>query len=129
MRAVRGCQTFLTYCAPRPLQLGAARALNEGDSWVETARDAYAAAGRSAAEALGLAPPGGGTFLFFDAAPHFRSGENVAGFLTRCLDAGVLLTPGSASGKDYESWVRLCFTVVPPADLDQALVRLRSVLI
>ncbi|MBZ0122099.1 MAG: pyridoxal phosphate-dependent aminotransferase, partial [Sandaracinaceae bacterium] len=29
MEVVRGVQTFLTYCAPRPMQLGAARALRE----------------------------------------------------------------------------------------------------
>lgn len=128
MRAVRGAQTFLTYCAPRPMQLGAARALAEGDGWVETARGLYGEAGRRAARALGLPEPAGGTFLFFDARPHFRPGENVHGFLSRCLDAGVLLTPGAASGSDYETWVRLCFTVVPPAELDDALTRLVSVL-
>ena len=128
MRAVRGVQTFLTYCAPRPLQFGAARALEEGDAWVENARALYGEAGRRAAQTLELSPPEGGTFLFFDAKPHFRAGEDVHGFLSRCLDAGVLLTPGSASGKDYASWVRLCFSVVPPAELEDALSRLQTVL-
>jgi N-succinyldiaminopimelate aminotransferase len=128
MAAIRGVQTFLTYCAPRPLQLGAARALGEGDAWVKDARQLYAEAARRSADALGLPAPAGGTFLFFDAAPHFRSGEDLGGFLHRCLDAGVLLTPGSASGKDYASWVRLCFTVVPPAELDEALARIRAVI-
>ena len=40
------------------------------------------------------------------------------GFLERCLDAGVLLTPGSASGEAYGNWVRLCFTTVPQDQLD-----------
>lgn len=128
MPAIRGAQTFLTYCAPRPLQLGAARALAEGDAWVDRTRRLYAEAGRRSAEALGLAPPEGGTFLFFDAARYFRDGEDVHGFLRRCLDAGVLLTPGAASGKDYASWVRLCFTAVPPAELDDAVARLAGVL-
>ena len=128
MGGVRGAQTFLTYCAPRPMQLGAARALAAGDEWVETARQLYGAAGARAAAALGLPSPAGGTFLFFDARRHYRAGEDVHGFLRRCLDAGVLLTPGAASGCDYESWVRLCFTVVPPAELDDALTRLVSVL-
>jgi N-succinyldiaminopimelate aminotransferase len=128
MRVVRGAQTFLTYGAPRPLQIGAARALAEGDAWVEGARALYAEAGRRAAGALGLPAPEGGTFLFFDATPHLREGEDLHGFLRRCLDAGVLLTPGTASGRDYESWVRLCYTVVPPAELDDALGRLRGVL-
>lgn len=128
MGAIRGVQTFLTYCAPRPLQRGAARALNEGEGWVDHARALYAEAGRRAADALGIPRPEGGTFLFFDASPHFRDGEDLHGFLLRCLDAGVLITPGAASGKDYATWVRLCFTVVPPAELDDALARLRTVL-
>jgi N-succinyldiaminopimelate aminotransferase len=128
MAAIRGVQTFLTYCAPRPLQLGAARALDEGDDWVARARELYAEAGRRASSTLGLPAPEGGTFCFFDASPHFRSGEDVHGFLARCADAGVLLTPGAASGQSYETWVRLCFTVVPPAELDDALTRLGSVL-
>jgi N-succinyldiaminopimelate aminotransferase len=127
MQAIRGAQTFLTYCAPRPFQLGVARALAEADPWLDGTRATYAAAGRRAAAALGLPPPEAGTFLFFDAAPRFRRGETLAGFLERCLDAGVLVTPGAAAGAAYASWVRLCFTAVPPADLDEALARLRGV--
>ena len=80
------------------------------------------------AAALGVTAPEGGTFLFFDAAPYFAEGEDVHGFLARCLDAGVLLTPGSASGKDYQSFVRLCFSVVPPDELRTAVEKLRTVL-
>ena len=49
-------------------------------------------------------------------------------FLERCLDAGVMLTPGSASGQHYEHWARLCFTSVSPPDLDAALDCLQRVL-
>lgn len=128
MRTIRGVQTFLTYCAPRPMQLGAARALLNGTEWLAEARTLYGEAGRRAAQALKLPAPEGGTFLFFDAQRFFREGEGVHDFLRRCLDAGVLLTPGSASGSSYGSWVRLCFTVVPPSELDDALARLRGVL-
>jgi len=128
MRAVKAVQTYQTYCAPRPLQLGAARALAEGDGWLQDARAAYREAGRRAAGTLGIRAPQGGTFLFFDAKPHMRAGEALFGFLERCLDAGVLLTPGPACGRDYGTWVRLCFTAVPPEDLDRALARLAPIL-
>ena len=72
--------------------------------------------------------PAGGTFLFFDATPHLRAGETLMGFLERCLDAGVMLTPGSASGQHFENWARLCYTTVPPEDLHAALDRLQRVL-
>ena len=128
MQVVRGVQTFYTYCAPRPLQLGAARALNEGDAWLADARALYAKAGRTSADALGIPAPEGGTFLFFDTRPYRRASESAMGFLERCLDAGVMLTPGTASGQAYEDWARLCFTCVPQAQLEEALAALRPVL-
>lgn len=128
MRVIRGVQTFFTYCAPRPMQLGAARALDEGDAWLARARALYAEAGRRAAEAVGVAAPAGGTFLFFDTRPHRRRGESAEAFLERCALAGVTLTPGSAAGSAYRDWARLCFTSVGPEDLGQALASLRAVL-
>jgi N-succinyldiaminopimelate aminotransferase len=129
MRAVRGVQTFKTYCAPRPFQYGAARVLAEGEAWLAETRALYAEAGRRAARALGLPAPQAGSFLFFDAAPFFRPGEDLPRFLERCLDdAGVLVTPGSAAGSAYGTFVRLCFTVVPPDELDLALEGLQRVL-
>lgn len=128
MRAVRGVQTFITYSAPTPFQYAAARVFEEGEEWLRETRAIYADAGRRAASALGLPPPEAGAFLFFDAAPFFRPGEGLDGFLERCLDAGVLLTPGAAAGKDYPTFVRLCFTAVPPDDLDLAMAAVRKVI-
>jgi N-succinyldiaminopimelate aminotransferase len=128
MRVIRGVQTFFTYCAPRPMQLGAARALEHGDAWLAQARALYRAAARRAAEALGLPEPSGGTFLFFDTRTHRRAGETAQGFLQRCLAAGVVLTPGAAAGQAYADWARMCFTSVPPDELERALECLRSVL-
>jgi len=128
MRVIRGVQTFQTYCAPRPMQFAAVRALEEGDGWLAEARAAYRAAGNEAADLLGIARPAGGTFLFFDAKRYMRDGEDLLGFLGRCLDAGVLLTPGLACGKDYYTWVRLCFTSVPREELHEALEQLRPLI-
>jgi N-succinyldiaminopimelate aminotransferase len=124
MQAVRGVQAFNNYCAARPMQLAAARAIAEGDAWLADARRAYADAGRAAAATVGAPVPEAGTFLFFDAAPFFVPGEGLDGFLERCLAAGVLLTPGPACGRHYATWVRLCFTAIPPAELREALGRL-----
>ena len=67
--------------------------------------------------------------MLFDASPYFRDGEQDAmGFLGRCLEAGVLLTPGASCGRDYGAWVRLCFTSVSPEQFDEALERLKTVL-
>jgi len=128
MDVLRGVQTFYSYCAPRPMQFGAARALETGDAWLTDMRATYARAARAAAEALEVPMPAGGTFLFFDTKRFMRRSESLTDVLERCLDAGVMLTPGTSCGSDFGTWARLCFTTVPPAELDEALARLRSAL-
>jgi len=125
MRVIRSSQTFGTYCAPRPMQTAATQALRLGDGWLEEARNLYGEAARLSAEAIGIPTPTGGTFLFFDASPWLSpSDESSLPFLERALEAGVLLTPGSACGDAYRRWVRLCFTSVPLGALEVALDKL-----
>jgi N-succinyldiaminopimelate aminotransferase len=128
LEVIRGVQTFYSYCAPRPMQFGAAAALRHGDEWLAQMREIYGRAGRAAAHALEIPEPEGGTFLFLDLTRFTRKGETSAQLLERCVDAGVMLTPGSACGTAFENWARLCFTSVPEPELLEALERLRSVL-
>ncbi|HEY2736371.1 MAG TPA: pyridoxal phosphate-dependent aminotransferase [Polyangiales bacterium] len=128
MEVIRGVQTFYSYCAPRPMQFGAAQAIAHGDGWLDQMRSIYGSAGRASAEALDIPAPEGGTFLFFDLAHFMRRSETLKDILERCLDAGVMLTPGTACGQDFGTWARLCFTVVPEPELREALKLLRSVL-
>lgn len=127
METIRSVQTFYSYCAPRPMQFGAANALREGDAWLADMRATYARAGRAAAHALEIPEPQGGTFLFFDLARFLRPNETPTELLERCVDAGVMLTPGNACGAAFSNWARLCFTSVPEPQLLDALSRLRSV--
>jgi N-succinyldiaminopimelate aminotransferase len=125
MTAIRGMQTFHTYCAARPMQFGGVGALRRGAGWVEESRLLYRAAGYEAADALGVRRPAGGTFLFIDVSAQLSPvDEDCSGFLERCADVGVLLTPGRSCGADYAKWVRLCFTSVPPDQLSAALRKL-----
>lgn len=129
MAAIRGCQTFLNYCAPRPMQHAVAAALRNGQTFLAERRALFGDAARRAANTLEMPAPPGGTFLFFDASPYLREGETTAlPFLERCLDEGVLLTPGLASGEAYATWVRLCFTGIPLPQLDAALEALGPLL-
>ena len=125
MNAIRGMQTFHTYCASRPMQFGAVEALRHGGAWIEESQSLYRDAGYQAADALGVSRPEGGTFLCLDVSSQLDSDAvDCTAFLERCADAGVLLTPGRSCGDDYAKWVRLCFTSVPPAQLATALERL-----
>jgi N-succinyldiaminopimelate aminotransferase len=101
------------YHAPTAAQLAALRALEGGAAWVKEARESYARVGREAAALLGLPPPEGSCFLFVDAAAQLDE-RGLAGFLADCFADGVVVAPGASAGEAYGSWVRLCYTVLPP---------------
>ena len=42
--------------------------------------------------------------------------RGLPGFLEDCFEDGVLVAPGGSSGRDYASWIRLCYTAAPPDD-------------
>jgi N-succinyldiaminopimelate aminotransferase len=115
--------THSYYNAPTAAQHAARVALEEGAGWQAQARDEYRRTAEQAARALDLPVPEGSTFLFIDAAD--RLGERgMPGLLEDCFAAGVLVAPGGSSGCDYESWLRLCYTVLPPEETAEAIRRL-----
>jgi len=101
------------YSTPTASQIAAVRVLaGPGEAWVARAREQYRETGRRVAERLGLPAPLGGTFLFFDVAPHLDE-TGLEGFLERCVDRGLFLAPGASFGP-YPTHVRICFTAAPP---------------
>ena len=130
MQALSALQTHATYCAARPMQLLAAEALTttDGRAWPAIARQSYRAAAEKATRALGLPCPEAGTFVLFDLRPHLRGEEEPSELLARIATAGVVLTPGAATGHDYSDYARLCYTAVTPQVLDRALAALSGVL-
>jgi N-succinyldiaminopimelate aminotransferase len=101
------------YHAPTAAQAAALRALEGGAAWLKAARESYARVGREAAALLGLPAPEGSCFLFVDAAARLDA-RRLAGFLADCLADGVVVAPGASSGEAYASFVRLCYTALPP---------------
>jgi len=116
-----GTHTF--YAAPTGPQISALRALHDGDDWVAQARSRYAEVGRRCAERLGLPAPRGSTFLFIDVADRLDE-RGLHGLLQDCYEDDVLVAPGASSGRDYEAWIRLCYTAAPPAEVLAAVERL-----
>lgn len=121
--AARKIGTHTVYHPPTAGQLAAVAALRDGAEWVTAARDLYREAGEAAARALGVDPPGGSTFLFLDVSRSLDE-RGLWGFLEDCLADGVLLAPGGSCGRGYESFVRLCFTAMPPEGVADAVERL-----
>lgn len=128
MQTIASVQTYQNYCAPRPMQEAVIAAIQGGDAWQVEARAAYRQAGEKLAASFGVEPPQGGTFLFFDATPFLRSGEELVDFLGRCCDEGILMTGGGACGAAYPGHVRVCFTSVSPQDLDEVIGLLPALL-
>jgi len=115
------------YHAPTAAQWAGLRALQAGGEWLARARGLYRQAGEATAAALKLPAPEGGCFLFFDVAAQLDE-RGMTGFLQDCWQRGVLLAPGASSGQGYESWVRLCYTAVPPQEAEQAARRVAELL-
>jgi len=115
------------YHAPTGAQLAALRALEGGAAWVANARAQYAKTGAEVAEVLGQPPPAGGCFLFVNAG-HRLDARGLQGLLEDAFASGVVVAPGSSAGADYGSWIRLCFTVVPPEQALEAARRLAHLL-
>jgi N-succinyldiaminopimelate aminotransferase len=111
------------YHAPTAAQAAALRALERGAEWVKNAREPYAAVGRAAASLLGVAEPEGSCFLFVDAAARLDA-RGLPGFLADCFADGVVVAPGASAGEAYGSWVRLCYTVLPPEAALEGVARL-----
>jgi len=127
MDAVRKVGVHSFYAAPTAGQLAGARALGgAAATWVAEARAEYQSTGSAAARRLGLPPPEGGTFLFFDVGKHLDE-RGLDAFLARCADQGILLAPGTSFGP-YPTWVRLCFTAVEPGRALRGVERLAALM-
>lgn len=115
LEQVRKVSTHTFYSTPTASQIAACRALlGHADTWLAEARRSYAVVGRAAAERLGLPPPEGSTFLFFDVAPHLEAtGKTLGRWLAELVEDGLLIAPGDSFGP-YPTHVRLCFTAAPP---------------
>lgn len=106
--SIRACQTYSTYSSPRYMQDVCLQMMKQ-PHLLQEMRDECKVRAQLASEILGLKMPEGGTFLFFDLLPYGYT--DAMPFLERCVDQGVLLTPGLSCGEAYRSWVRLCYTV------------------
>jgi N-succinyldiaminopimelate aminotransferase len=113
MQHVRKVSTHTYYSVPTASQVAAIRVLQgPGDRWAAAARDRYVEVGRAAAERLGVAPPGGSTFLFLNVAPSLDT-RGLTGLLEDLVQQGLLVAPGPSFGP-FPTHVRCCYTATEP---------------
>lgn len=112
--------THSFYSTPTASQLAACRALDgRGDAWIAAAKPLYRELGERAAGKLGVAPPQGSTFLFFDVASRLND-RGLMGFMEECAARGLLVAPGPSFGS-YPTHVRVCFTAAAPDIVDRGI--------
>jgi aspartate/methionine/tyrosine aminotransferase len=115
------------YSTPTAAQIAAVKVLaGAGQPWLEQARELYRRTGARAAARLGLTPPAGSTFLFFDVANRL-DGRGLGGFLEDCVEQGLFVAPGPSFGP-YPTHVRLCFTAAPPDVVERGVEVLAGLL-
>jgi aspartate/methionine/tyrosine aminotransferase len=74
-----------------------------------------------------FAPEGTG-FVFFDLSPYLQ-GRTFWEVVEALLDRGVSVAPGEDFGRDFATYVRLCFTGEPPDRIAEAMRRIHEVLL
>lgn len=101
------------YSTPTASQLAASLALGgPGQAWARESAYSYRDVGEAAAKRLGVPPPQGCTFLFFDVADALDD-RGLSGLLSDLVDKGLLVAPGSSFGP-YPTHIRVCFTAAIP---------------
>jgi aspartate/methionine/tyrosine aminotransferase len=127
VRAIQKVLRYTFYSASTASQIAALHAIENGKPWLDRAREFYRQAGVAAADTLGVPHPDGSTFLFLDVTPYLDE-TGTDGFLMDCLDRNLILAPGSSFGPLYESFVRVCYTCIPPDRVAKGIQVLREVM-
>jgi aspartate/methionine/tyrosine aminotransferase len=125
--ATRRISNHTVYNVPVAMQRIAHAALVSGDEWLTDAHATYRAARDAISSALGAIGvvhhvPRGGSFFYFDVASRL-GGRTIHTLLEHGIDQGVLLAPGDAFGDGCDTWLRLCFTGAPLAEVEEGVRR------
>lgn len=101
------------YSVPTAAQVMAIQVLESESDWLQSTKRVYHQTGIQVAEILGQPAPTNGTFVFMDIASTLQE-RTFDSFMETCIAEKMLLAPGSAFGKGYETHIRICFTSAPP---------------
>lgn len=115
------------YSVPTAAQVMAIQVLKNESEWLTDTKSIYHQAGTQMAEILGQPTPTNGTFIFMDIAEYLQ-GRSFDDFMEACIAEKMLLAPGSAFGKGYETHIRICFTSAAPEVVVEGAMILKQIL-
>lgn len=115
------------YHAGRFDQRMAWRGMKHFDECLQPLYDAYRANWEYAKDNLRVKslPVSAGFYFFIWLGEDWKSMRGEAK-IKRMLDNGLVLSPGESFGNDYNGWARVCFTILPPEDLKEAVERINT---
>jgi aspartate/methionine/tyrosine aminotransferase len=101
--------------------------MQEDRSWLANLVDQYRECRDACSESLEIEHylPEGGFYIFANVKEYLDDG-GIWKFIDRLMDAGVSVSPGASSGKDYTDWIRICFVAAPPDRLREAMRRINA---
>ena len=70
-----------------------------------------------------------GTYFLFFPIDDYLNGRDYWEVIDAFLEEGVSVAPGGDFGKDFEHYIRICFTGEPPERLEKAIERLNKVML
>ncbi len=117
--------THITYQLPIVCQIAALGAIEHSADWLAETRGLYQRAAERVQQRLQakFAPAQGGAYVFVDLREALN-GRHCVDYVSELLREGVCIAPGEAFGKDFEGWARVCYTSVPPDQLELGIDRL-----
>lgn len=109
-----------SFCASPVFQAGCLAALEDQEFFARQLQ-VFDDARQRSARALDVRPPDGGIYHFFPVR-----GEAAALAPALLRDTGVAVLSGAGAGEAYGSWMRVCFTSLPPDDAEEGARRVAT---
>ena len=121
----RRVSTHQVYNVPMVTQQATLAAIEQGEAWLNEARERYEQAAHLVHQKLQAKfyPAQGAGYVFCDVSEELGDKPTLE-WLAELLYEGVSIAPGAAFGRAYDKWVRVCYMSLPLDQLEVAIERL-----
>lgn len=130
VKSINKTMVHQLYSPSTPSQYMMVEPVKQRNTWIPALRQQYQELRDIFLEKLKVKvqSPEGTYFLFFS-VEEYLNGRDYWQLIDEFLDAGVSVAPGGDFGKEFEHYIRICFTGEPPERLALAIERLNKVLL